>query len=118
MAKQASGWLFFRQFCFIRNHLSGDFLFNVKALRLHSEHCIFQVRLSVVVIPRSDAESSVCNQRHLTFLMCSGCRIDVRHDDYRVPHLSTDYSPIKRPIVITWKSTHYQHACKRPSFSL
>jgi hypothetical protein len=47
---------------------------------------IFQMRLSVTVMPHADAASSVFNQRHLVFLLFSGCRIGVRHDGYREPH--------------------------------
>ena len=45
------------------------------------------MRLSVIVMPHADAASSVCNQRYLIFLVFSGCRIGVRHDNYREPQL-------------------------------
>ena len=47
------------------------------------------MRHSVIVIPRSDAESSVCSQRHFMPLMFSGFRVGARNDNYRVPHLKT-----------------------------
>ena len=47
----------------------------------------FQVRHSVIVIPRSDAESSVCGQRKSVSLASSGFRVGARNDNYRVPHL-------------------------------
>ena len=45
------------------------------------------MRLSVIVMPHRRAASSVCNQRYLIFLVFSGCRIGVRHDNYREPQL-------------------------------
>ena|GEM_PF-2186801 len=52
------------------------------------------MRYSVIVIPRYDAESSGCNQRHFTPLMFSGFRVVARNDDYRAPHLNFIYTII------------------------
>ena len=50
------------------------------------------MRHSVIVIPHSDAESSVIQCMQLAsfcaFSVFSGFRIGVRNDDFRVPHLT------------------------------
>ena len=47
------------------------------------------MRHLVIVMPHADAASTECSRCHLTLFVYSGCRIGVRHDDYRVPHLKT-----------------------------
>ena len=46
-----------------------------------------QSRLSVTVMPHSDAASSACSLFRLAYRVFSGCRIGVRHDGYRLPGL-------------------------------
>ena len=46
---------------------------------------LLQSRQSVTVIPRSDAESSVCSLHHFTPSVFSGFRVGARHDGYRPP---------------------------------
>ena len=53
-----------------------------------NQYCIlFQARRSVAVMPHSDAASRVCSLYRLKSRMFSGCRIGVRHDNYRPPGL-------------------------------
>ena len=53
-------------------------------------HIQLQPRLSVTVMPHSDAASSVCCQHHLLYKHFSRCRIGVRHDGYRQPGSEED----------------------------
>ncbi len=47
-------------------------------------------RLSVIVMPHFDAASSVCSLCDLPCQLFSGCRIEVRHDNYQQPGLRKD----------------------------
>jgi hypothetical protein len=59
----------------------------------------FQSRRLVTVMPRADAVSSECSQRHLPLFAYSGCRIGVRHDGYREPRLQLK----GRKLIANWK---------------
>ncbi len=46
-----------------------------------------QVRRSVTVIPRSDAESRKHQECQIILIVNNGFRVGARNDGYRVPHL-------------------------------
>ena len=59
-------------------------VWNIKPI---SANIQLRARQSVTVIPRSDAESSVCSQYRLESWMFSGFRVGARNDSYRLPGL-------------------------------
>ena len=54
------------------------------------------MRLSVTVMPHADAASRKQQEHQMTLIKNTGCRIGVRHDGYREPHLKNRKSILEK----------------------
>ncbi len=63
----------------------------------------FQVRHSVIVIPRADAESREYQRLQMRLVEYTGFRVGARNDNYREPHLKEKNSQV---LILKTSSNH------------